>query len=348
MRSYGLNVERKAGIVKEIIKTFKGKAWVDASVFYNGQKVKPKHSVQLQHHQKKVKKRKALPKKPLPPQYLLTLRRMRYSESTVKTYTSLFSEFLGYFPAIQPKDLTEDHIKQFQDHLVNERKVSRSTQNQSINAIKFYYEKVLGGPRKVYRIERPRKEKKLPEVISEAEVMEILSHIKNIKHKAIMAMLYSGGMRIGELLNLRKQDILFDKKMIFIRGGKGKKDRTTVLADNTAEVLKAYWRKHRPHYWLFEGPKGKYSATSIRQVLHDTVKKIKLKKRVTPHMLRHSFATHLLEQGTDTRYVQELLGHASIKTTTIYEHVSDKSLRKIKSPLDHILEDKPLKTKKKH
>jgi site-specific recombinase XerD len=197
----------------------------------------------------------------------------------------------------------------------------------------------LGGERKYYEIDRPRKEKKLPKVLSEKEVLDILNATTNIKHKSILATLYSSGLRIGELLNLRIADISYDKSLIFVRGGKGNKDRTTILSDSIAIVLKQYINQYHPKYWLFEGIAHKqYSAGSIRQLLKRAAKNAGILQNVTPHMLRHSFATHLLEQGVDIRYIQTLLGHNSPKTTAIYAFVSDKSLRKIKSPLDSYLE----------
>ncbi|NOY97387.1 MAG: tyrosine-type recombinase/integrase [Chlorobi bacterium] len=158
---------------------------------------------------------------------------------------------------------------------------------------------------------------------------------------------YSAGLRRSELLNLRKQDVLFDKKMLFVRGGKGKKDRVTLLSDSLVIVLKKYLIAFNPNYWLFEGPgRSQYSASSIINILKKAAKKAGIIKNVTPHILRHSFATHLLEQGVDLRYIQTFLGHDSSKTTEIYTDVTKKSLAKIKSPLDTILNDNKLANNK--
>ena len=165
-----------------------------------------------------------------------------------------------------------------------------------------------------------------------------MKSLENIKHKALIGTIYSSGLRRSELINLRKQDVVFENRMLIIRGSKGKKDRTSVLSDSLAIVLKKYLEIHAPNYWLFEGPQRKqYSATSISKILDRAAQKAGIEKKVTPHMLRHSFATHLLEQGIDIRYIQPILGHSSTKTTEIYTHVSKKSLGNIKSPLDVIL-----------
>ena len=157
----------------------------------------------------------------------------------------------------------------------------------------------------------------------------------------LIVTIYSAGLRRSELINLRKQDVDFDKSIIFIRGAKGKKDRITLLSNTNAELLKKYLQQYSPNYWMFESPdRKKYSTSSIAKVLNQATVKAGLNKKVTPHMLRHSFATHLLEQGVDIRYIQNLLGHESTKTTEIYTHVSKKSLANIKSPLDRIFESK--------
>ena len=317
-----LFLQNTAENLKHLFDFFKGKAWIDIKDL-KVSKTTSKKLIEIE----------------FPMEYELLLKRKRYSMNTIKTYCSLFKSFLIFYSTKKPKDITEAEIRSYQDYLVNKKKVAVSTQNQHINAIKFYYEKVLGGERKYYEIDRPRKEKKLPKVLSEKEVLDLLNVTTNIKHKSILATLYSSGVRIGELLNLRIADISFDKSLIFVRGGKGNKDRTTILSDSIAIVLKQYINQYHPKYWLFEGNTHKqYSAGSIRQLLKRAAKNAGILQNVTPHMLRHSFATHLLEQGVDIRYIQTLLGHSSPKTTAIYAFVSDKSLRKIKSPLDNYLE----------
>lgn len=206
-----------------------------------------------------------------------------------------------------------------------------------INAIKFYYEKVLGQPKSEYWIDRPKKGKRLPEVLSKEEVLQMLKATNNLKHYTIIALLYSAGLRRSELLNLRLKDINFDRQQIWVRGGKGMKDRTTLLSENLIPVFKRYLDDYKPNYWFVEGPNRKpYSTASVAAVVKNAAQNADLQKVVTPHMLRHSFATHLMDNGVDTRIIQKLLGHNSIKTTSIYTHVSQKDLQKIVSPFDHL------------
>ena len=276
----------------------------------------------------------------LPAGYLEKLEQKRYSASTIKTYVAYFKDFIHYFRETDIDKLTKNEINAYIHQLIKKQKISPSQQNQRINAIKFYYERVLDLPKLYFDIDRPRKSFELPKVLSEQEVLQLLEATRNLKHKTLLATIYSAGLRRSEIVNLRKEDVDFDKSIIFIRGAKGKKDRITLLSDANARLLKVYLEQYRPKYWMFEGPeRKKYSTSSISRGLNKAVAMAGLNKRVTPHMLRHSFATHLLEQGVDMRYIQNLLGHESTKTTEIYTHVSKKSLHKILSPLDRILED---------
>jgi integrase/recombinase XerD len=276
----------------------------------------------------------------LPKGYLDKLEQKRYSASTIKLYVAYFQDFIHFFEPRDIDSLNKHEINSYILFLIREQKISPSHQNQVISAIKFYYEKVLDLPKEYYNLERPRKQFQLPKVLSEQEVLRILEATVNLKHKTLLATIYSAGLRRSELINLRKEDVDFDKNIIFIRGAKGKKDRITILSDENARLMKEYLKQFRPKYWMFESPeRKKYSTSSISRVLNKAVVIAGLNKRVTPHMLRHSFATHLLEQGVDMRYIQNLLGHESTKTTEIYTHVTRKSLNRIRSPLDRILED---------
>ncbi len=206
-----------------------------------------------------------------------------------------------------------------------------------INSIKFYYERVFGGKRKIYLIERPRKENILPEVLSEEEVAAILKTITNIKHKALIMTIYSGGLRISELINLKVKDIDSDRMQIRIQQSKGKKDRYTLLGTKTLLILRQYFAEYHPKVWLFEGENGgQYTDSSIYQIFKKSLIKANITKKVSIHSLRHSFATHLLENGTDLRYIQSLLGHSSSKTTEIYTHITTKGFDQIKNPLDKL------------
>ena len=259
----------------------------------------------------------------------------RYSSSTQSIYRYMFREFLK---SVYPKPLHQINkwdILKYHQYLIQERQVSASYQNQSINAIKFYLEHVLGHDRQLFDLERPKKRQVLPQVLSLEEIQKIIVNTENIKHKAILTTIYSAGLRMSELIHLKLGDIDSDGMRIWIRSGKGAKDRLTVLSEHLLDLLRLYFMQYRPKAYLFEGPdEGKYSPSSVRKILIRAVKKAGIKKKVTPHTLRHSFATHLIEHGTNLRYVQTLLGHTSAKTTEIYTHVSSRKLEEVKSPLD--------------
>jgi site-specific recombinase XerD len=277
----------------------------------------------------------------LPKEYLKKLERVRYSESTIRIYTKYFNDYQKYFSSKNIDEITTNEINDYIHSLIVQNKISQSQQNQRINAIKFYYEKVNGFDREYYKIDRPKRVRTLPKIISEMDVLSMLRATKNLKHKSIIATIYSAGLRRSELINLRKQDIWFDKGIIFIKAGKGKRDRTSILSDSLVIALKKYLELYKPNYYLFEGKnRTKYYPGTIVNIVTKAGILANIDIHVTPHMLRHSFATHLLEQGTDLRYIQNILGHSSSKTTEIYTHVSKKSLAKIKSPLDVITKDK--------
>ena len=268
-------------------------------------------------------------------QYKDLLLQKRYSQNTQDVYYSYFKDFYVHFQNEKLEDITTDKINSYLLDLIQSKNISISQQNQRINAIKFYYEKVLGRKKEYYELHRPRKENKLPKVLSKNEVKRIFDVTKNIKHKCILMLLYSAGLRRSELLNLLPADIDSERMVIHINGAKGKKDRISLLSDNLLQLLRQYYKEYRPKEYLFEGQKGgMYSPSSVANILKKSVYKAGIKKTVTPHMLRHSFATHLLEQGTDLRYIQELLGHNSSKTTEIYTHVSKSAIEKIINPID--------------
>jgi site-specific recombinase XerD len=272
-----------------------------------------------------------------PDVFILKLKELRYSERTLVAYKSCFEEFINYYHDFEIDQIDETMIVNFLRYLVTERKVSISYQNQSINAIKFYYEHVLRGQRKVYQIDRPQADKLLPVVLSEEEVAAILNATLNLKHKAILMTIYSAGLRVGEAVRLRINDIDSKRMQIRVVQSKGRKDRYTLLSKTTLEVLRSYFLVYHPKQWLFEGPDGgPYSDTSIQAVLRASVKRAGIKKHVTVHTLRHSFATHLLENRVDLRYIQSLLGHSSSITTEIYTHVTTKGFDQIVSPLDRL------------
>ncbi len=263
------------------------------------------------------------------------LRLKRYRYSTIKSYLSHFKRFIMHFGDREPSTIQKEEIRKYLLHLINHKEISESTQNSVINSIKAYYEMVLKNEKMFFYDLRPRKPKKLPEVLSEEEVIKLLKTVENIKHKAILMLIYSGGLRISEVVNLQLTDIRRERNCIFIRDAKGKKDRYTLLSLKALELLTIYYRAYKPDYWLFEGATGsQYSKRSIQAFFKRGIKKAKINPLATVHTLRHSFATHLLERGIDLRYIQELLGHSSTKTTEIYTHITQKGMKDLQSPLD--------------
>ena len=261
-----------------------------------------------------------------------------YSAHTVRNYKSELMTFFKYFENYNLKNLDKEQIESYIFYLINKYKISETKQNMAINAIKFYYEQILGMPREYYDIQRPKRLKSLPNVLSQEEVLRLINTPKNIKHKAILYTIYSCGLRVGELLNLRVKDLRTDDGYVFIKGGKGKKDRHTVLSENLLIILRAYYKTHKPSYWLFEGQSGdKYSSKSVQKIFRKAQQESGVNPWSTPHTLRHSFATHLLENGENLRNIQIMLGHESSKTTEIYTHVINVNNKKIKNPLDIII-----------
>ena len=259
-----------------------------------------------------------------------------YSNSTVKTYIACLTYFKKYFYKIEIDQLTKDDIIEYLFYLIKNN-YSKSTQNQHINAIKFYFEKCLGKKREYYLIERPRKEKKLPTVLIKNEIQLLFGNTHNLKHLTILAVIYSCGLRISELINISLNDIDNNRMIIHIRKGKGNKDRQVQLTNQVLELLRMYYKKYLPVNYLIVGQNGgKYSTTSIQKIIKKSALKARIYKKVTPHTLRHSFATHLLENGTDIRFIQKILGHIDIKTTQIYTHVSNAQLKNIQNPSDSL------------
>ena len=277
-------------------------------------------------------------------EYKLSIK--RYATSTQKTYIDMLDKFFKYCYPKPVQEIDQEIIQTYLEEIVITRNLSASYQNQVINAIKFYLEKVLGRERTSYVLDRPIKSKKLPIVLSQAEMKLVLSNIKNIKHKTIISTIYGCGLRVSECLNLKIEDIDSTKNRVIVRNSKGNKDRLTLLPKQLLDQLRVYYRAYRPEDWLFEGPNhAQYSASSIRKVLSRALVKSKIRKPASLHSLRHSFATHLLESGTNLRYIQKLLGHSSSKTTEIYTHVAESDLTNINSPLDSIMNEVYLKGK---
>tara|TARA_Y100000588_G_scaffold242589_1_gene256708 strand:- start:10004 stop:10930 length:927 start_codon:yes stop_codon:yes gene_type:complete len=306
-------------------------AWVNGNYFFQEKVVNDNNPViKLDRYRNRTLEKGY---KPCPESYLLKLELKRYSANTVKNYVSSFESFINHFKDKELNEINEADIRKYLQSMIKEG-VSDSHVNLMINSIKFYYETVLGMPNRFYSIERPRKKKTLPKVLSKEEVLRMIDCTSNIKHRCIVALLYSSGLRRSELLKLRTTDIDSKRMVINIRGAKGCKDRLTVLSPSLLTDLRDYYREYRPEKHLFESPKGgKYSASSVLKIVKRAAIRAKVKQKVTPHMLRHSFATHLLEEGTDLRHIQLLLGHNSTKTTEIYTHVANKTFGEIKDLL---------------
>ena len=262
----------------------------------------------------------------------------RYSQNTIKTYADALEVFFRFYKDQAPESLNIEDIINFNTSYILKKNLSASYQNQVINAIKLFYRNRFNRAMEVDFIQRPRREKRLPNVLSKNEVKSILEAPTNLKQRAMLSLIYACGLRRSELLNLTLKDILSDRNLLFIRQSKGKKDRVVPISIKLIEMLRDYYKSFKPKTWLFEGQEvgKKYSERSIQLVLNQAVEKAKIVKPVSLHWLRHSYATHLLESGTDLRYIQELLGHSSSRTTEIYTHVSTRNLQQIRSPFDDL------------
>lgn len=318
-----------------IYSIFKGVAWVDGKYFYTN---KPLHDPVNENKQfsAQLYRDRVVSKdyRKCPDEYLLKLALKKYAKNTAKTYIGMFEGFINYYKGVQLSELGEKEIRAYLSYQISLGR-SDSMLNQIINSIKFYFEIVLGMPNRFYEIERPQKKERLPEVLSKKEVILMIESVTNLKHKCMISLLYSAGLRRGELLNLKISDIDSDRMLIRVENAKGGKDRYTLLGNSVLNDLRAYFKLWRPSEYLIEGQNGgQYSAKSVLNIVKRAASKAKIKKNVVPHMLRHSFATHLLEDGVNLRHIQLLLGHSSSKTTEIYTHVANTSMKLIKNPLD--------------
>ena len=265
------------------------------------------------------------------------LQSKRYSSNTIKVYTETLRVFLRYFANKAIEEISNEDLIAFNNDYILKNNFSSSYQNQLVNAVKFYYSAIQHKKIDVELVHRPRREKTLPNVLSKEEVKSILDAPYNLKHRAMLSMIYSCGLRRSELLNLTKLDIDSKRMVVVIRMAKGKKDRIVPLSPKILILLRDYYKCYQPKYFLFEGQDGgKYSEKSLENVFKQSLLKARIEKPATMHWLRHSYATHLLESGTDLRYIQDLLGHKSSKTTEIYTHVSTKNIQNIRSPFDDL------------
>jgi len=269
--------------------------------------------------------------------FKIKLKIENYSNQTIKSYLSALNLFLEWLIINKFENVTNDVISDYLLFCKEKKNYSLSSMKQVIGAIRYFYLKVLNeNPPESLKINL-RKPIYLPVVLSFKEVNKIINSTENLKHKTILLLIYSAGLRLGELLRLRIEDIDSQAMRIHIKQGKGKKDRYIMLSENVLQLLRDYYKVYKPKEFIFEGQKGGiYSPKSVQNVFKASLQKAGIKKKATVHSLRHSFATHLLDDGTDIRYIQELLGHKRLETTQIYTHVSSYSINKIKSPADKL------------
>lgn len=264
---------------------------------------------------------------------------LNYSSSTLRTYANSFHQFLKAFDYQNPETIERLAIVKFLGSLMS-RGLSAATGHGMVNGIQFYYQQVLNNKQFELKLPRPKKEKKLPSVLTMEECLRIFKVVENPKHKLLLLIGYGAGLRVSEIVQLKWADILFDEHKMHIKNAKGKKDRMVMLPYSIVTSLHLYRELYKGKHYVFEGQFAgePYSTGSVQQVMRNAIKASGLEKKASVHTLRHSFATHLLENGTDIRYIQQFLGHSSIKTTTIYTHLTKSAVDKIQSPLDRMVD----------
>ncbi|MUU79810.1 tyrosine-type recombinase/integrase [Winogradskyella endarachnes] len=269
--------------------------------------------------------------------YYDQLKLKAYSPNTIRMYLSEFAHLLLILKSYPVDDLTHQRLKDYFLYCVKVLKMGERKMNGKINAIKFYFEKVKLQPQMFFNIPRPKKPITLPKMLSKAEVKRLFKVVDNSKHLLILKLCYGMGLRVSEIVNLKISHIDSHNMVVLVSGAKGKKDRYVNLPQSVLELLRSYYKEHKPKEWLFEGQYGgAYSSRSVQAIFKRAMLKAKINKKIGVHGLRHSYATHLLESGADLRFIQQLLGHYSIKTTQVYTHVSNSALTNLKSPLDSL------------
>ena len=258
-----------------------------------------------------------------------------FSDRTIKTYIYQNLKFIE-FNRKDAQDVTQQDIKEYLAHLMSERKLANTSVALAKASLKFYYDEIL--KRNIVDFKTPKLQRKLPEILTKEEMKRLLDATTHVKSKIIIKLLYSSGIRLSECLNLRVEDLELGNKMGWVRGGKGGKDRMFILSQNVTDELLNYFDKQNIRSGLiFSGKKGEtLTPRNIQKIVKNAAKRAGIHKNITPHKLRHSFATHLLEAGTDVRIIQELLGHSNLQTTQIYTKVSQEQMKKVRSPLDEL------------
>lgn len=325
-------------VLGEFFAAMKPVAWIDYSAVTNNNLQQTPNIAEKKYSPALMKKRIQPETREKIDDFKKWLQQGRYGENTVKTYIHQLEVFFGFYSDRNPKEITTQDITAFNSEFILKNSLSATFQNQTISALKKFYTWKFNRNLDSENLERPRKSSSLPKVMDKTDLKKFLESIKNTKHKMAFETIYAYGLRRGELLNLKLQHIDTKRGMISIINAKGKKDRSLPISKRWLEKVKAYYYTYKPITYFIEGqyPGKSITAGSLQKVFERALADSKIKKPYTIHCLRHSFATHLLENGTDLRYIQELLGHKSSKTTEIYTHVSKESLKNIKNPFDEL------------
>lgn len=313
-------------------------AFIDYSQLTAKARNLPGKPIKQSYNIENLKNRISPPVKTMTEKFKNWMQQKRYSDNTIKTYTHQLEIFFGYFSTRKPEEITVSDITAFNHDFILKNNLSPTFQNQTISALKKFYSLLYNRDLDMENIERPRRSRTLPKVMSKEDLLKFLGSIKNTKHKMAFETIYAYGLRRGELLNLKLQHIDSKRGMISIINAKGQKDRVLPISNRWLEKVKIYYHSYKPEKFLIEGqhPGHGFTAASLQKVFEKALADSKIAKKFTIHCLRHSYATHLLENGTDLRYIQELLGHKSSRTTEIYTHVSNESLKNVKNPFDDL------------
>ena len=334
-------------IIRNLPELFRGKAIIDSSAIQTEltNRLSGESEEKEQRNPEKVNNLLVKPDNPLSEKSISDLARFkkwmeanRYPESTVKTYTGMMTTFLKFVSPKEAAECNSEDLFRIVDEYIIPKGLSHSFQNQMISAVKKFYGKIYRSVMDPGELTRPRPQHRLPNVLSKDEVKKLLNASLNEKHRVMLSLIYACGLRRSELIELLISDVDVSRKLLIIRQSKGFKDRVVPISERTIEMIGLYKERFKPVTYLFEGqfPGRKYSASSLENVFRAACKKAGINKDVTLHGLRHSYATHLLEAGTDLRYIQELLGHKSSRTTEIYTHVTVQNIQKIRSPFDDL------------
>lgn len=331
-------IPKKQFDIHRLIKKFKGIAWLDYSALKSTRLHEKSPTGKKNYSAISIRKEVLPATKENIDTLKLWMQQKRYSSNTIKTYTHQLEIFFGYYKLKIPEEITITDVTAFNNRFILQNGLSSTFQNQTISALKKFYQVIYHRNLEAEQLERPRKAHTLPKVISKEELQLLFKMVSNQKHRMAFETIYAYGLRRGELLNLKLSEIDSKRRLITILNAKGRKDRTLPISKKWLDKAVAYYNAYHPKAYFIEGrfPGKSYSAASLQETFEKALIKSKIKKRYTIHCLRHSFATHLLENGTDLRYIQTLLGHKSSKTTEIYTHVSNTSLQSIKNPFDEM------------